>query len=114
MHKLLRNIKNFFQKHIRGWSDDECYDLDYTFVKWINSRFKTYLKQASRMVDLEYHTFTYKRKKYTQKEIIERIIYLSDELLNDNKYYSYDDQEIYTMSHEILDLFKLVYWHMWW
>lgn len=114
MSNLIRNIKFFFQKHIRGYSDDECYNLDYTFIKWINSRFKTYLKQVSGIVDLEYHTFTYKRKKYTQKEIIERIIYLSDELLNDDNYYNNDTQEGYVMTYEMLDLFKLVYWDMWW
>lgn len=111
MSNLIRNIKFFFQRHIRGYSDDECYNLDYTFIKWINSRFKTYLKQASEIVDLEYHTFTYKHKKYTQKEIIERIIYLSDDILN----YELDEylDPIASVS-EIFDLFKLVYWNMWW
>lgn len=35
-----RDIKYWFQRRTRGWSDDETWNLDWNFFKWVNSRFK--------------------------------------------------------------------------
>lgn len=112
---IKRNLKFWFQKRIRGWSDDECWNLNLSFIEWVNSRFKRYMKDASKMIDLEFHTFKYKRKKYTQKEIIERIIKLSDEVLEIG--FNYDNEtkdKINEDVNEMFDLFKIVFWAMWW
>ena len=51
---IKRDIKYWFQRRIRGWSDDETWNLDYEFIKWVNSRFKKYKEKAIGIVDLEY------------------------------------------------------------
>ena len=107
---IKRNIKFWCQRRTRGWSDDECWNLDFEFVKWINSRFKQYKKGASKVVDLEYRVYKYKKKKYTQLELIDRVIQLSDKLINGDYYFRESNEEV----DEILDIFKLVYLSMWW
>lgn len=83
LHIIIRSIKYWFQRRIRGWSDDETWNLDYEFIKWVNSRFKKYKEKAIGTVDLEYHKFKYKRKEYTQLQLIDRVIELTDEILTD-------------------------------
>lgn len=39
---MIYKIKNILQKIFRGYSDDEVYDLDRTFVKFILPRLKRY------------------------------------------------------------------------
>ena len=113
---IKRNIKFWFQRRIRGWSDDETWNLDCEFIKWVNSRFKKYKEQTSEIVDLEYHKFKYKRKEYTQLQLIDRVIELTDEILTD-KYWDliYTDAErLGKIKDEVLDIFKLIYGVMWW
>ena len=110
---IKRNIKYWFQRRTRGWSDDETWNLDCEFIKWVNSRFKKYKEQTSEIVDLEYHEFIYKRKKYTQLELIDKVIELSDSLLNNYWVWEdYFDRE--KIVNEIFDIFKLIFWTMWW
>ena len=54
----------------------DCWDLEYTFFKWLEERLPVYLKEGGAFVDLEYHKFEFRGKEYTQKELIERMIHL--------------------------------------
>ena len=114
---IKENIKFWLQRRIRGWSDDECWTVNYEFLKWINSRFKQYKKDAIKTVDLEYFTYNYKDKDYTQLQIIERIIELTDDLVDDEKYFSLEYKDFEKMEedlNELFDLFRLVFHQMWW
>lgn len=115
LKKIKRPIKYWFQRRIRGWSDDECWNLDYHFIKWVNSRFKKYKEQAIKIVDLEFKKFTYKKKVYTQLELIDKVIELTDEFI-DGDYWDVDitTTNLEKIKNEIFDIFKLIYWHMWW
>ena len=113
---IKRDIKYWFQRRIRGWSDDETWNLDYEFIKWVNSRFKKYKEGAIGTVDLEYHKFKYKRKEYTQLQLIDRVIELTDEILTDeywNLIYT-DAERLDKIKDEVFDIFKLIYGVMWW
>lgn len=115
-HIIKRNIKHWFQRRTRGWSDDETYNLNYQFIKWINVRFKKYKELANKIVDLGYHKFTYQGKEYTQLELIEREIYLTEELLGDD-FWSFDTVKVAKtkeMVEEVFDIFKLIFFTMWW
>ena len=74
---IKRDIKYWFQRRTRGWSDDETWNLDWEFFRWVNSRFKQYRKDASDIVDLELYKFNYKGKEYTQLELINKVIKLT-------------------------------------
>ena len=116
LHIIIRNIKYWFQRRTRGWSDDETWNLNYEFILWLNSRFKKYKEQATKMVDLEYYKFEYKDKIYTQLQVIDRIIELTDYIIN-NDYYEMmwsDVERLEAMKNEIFDLFKMSFGAMWW
>lgn len=108
---IKRNIKFWFQRRTRGWSDDETWNLDYEFIKWINSRFKKY-KELS-IADMTFNKFKYKKKRYTQLELIDKEIELTDNILKNYWVYEdgFDKKEIVD---EIFDIFKLIFWTMWW
>ena len=116
LHIIIRNIKYWLQRRIRGWSDDETWNLNYEFILWLNSRFKKYREQAIKIVNLEYYKFEYKDKIYTQLQVIDRIIELTDYIIN-NDYYEMmwsDVEHLEAMKHEICDLFKMSFGAMWW
>ena len=111
-----RDIKYWLQRRIRGWSDDETWNLDYEFIKWVNSRFKKYKEKASKIVDLEFHRFEYESKEYTQLELINRIIKLTNKLIDEDYFMGKleEAEEITKAKDEVFDIFKLIYGVMWW
>lgn len=111
LRTLKRSIKYWFQRRIRGWSDDETWNLDYEFIKWVNSRFKKYKEKTSKIVDLEFHRFEYEGKKYTQLELIDKVIKLSNEYIDTNLL---SEDKLNSIKDEIFDIFKLIFWTMWW
>lgn len=113
---IKRAIKYWFQRRTRGWSDDDCWNLDYEFIKWVNSRFKVYKEQAR--VDMSFHTFKYKRKEYTQGELIDEIIRITDKLVDEHYYFNIVfgiglDEDVKEYE-RFIDMFSLVIGCMWW
>ena len=92
----------------------ECWNLDYELIKWLNTHLKVYKKEASKIVDLEFYKFTYKKKEYTQLEILDRLIEITDYLL-DIDYFIIEVPELVNKNkNEMYDLLKLVHWNLWW
>lgn len=89
---------------------EECWNIDYEFLKWLNIHLRTYIEDASKIVDLEYKEYEYNGITYTQKGIMERMIELTDKLTNE--YFVPNDD--YEMIYEVLDLFKIVFVDLWW
>ena len=113
---LKRNVKYWFQRRTRGWSDDETWNLDCEFFRWVNSRIKQYRKDASDIVDLEFYKFNYKGKEYTQLELINKVIKLTNRLIDEDYFMSKleEAEEITKMKDEVFDIFKLIFFSMWW
>lgn len=90
---------------------EECWDLDNYLVKWLNEHLKFFKEEVNGIINLEYHTYIYNGKEYTQLEIINRLIELTEELQD---VYSIvpDDKE--KMKDEMYDLLKLVHFDLWW
>lgn len=100
---------------------EECYSLDYELIKWLNEHLKVFKEESTKVVDLEFHKYKYKSKEYTQLEIINRLIEITDYLLNDEPYSSYlelisvqDIKRISARKNEMYDLLKLIHWELWW
>ena len=87
----------------------DCWDLDYAFFKWLKERLPVYLKEAGEVVDLEFHKFTYNGEEWTQKALIERMIWLLNTLPRSEWTEGYDEK-----SKEILQIWTLVFPTMWW
>lgn len=96
--------------HKKKKISQDCWDLDQAFFVWLYEHLVVYLKEAGKMVDLSYHKFDYKGKKYTQEEIIKMMI--ND--LKDIHYLDTWNPKYQDLSNEILDLWKLVFHAMWW
>lgn len=112
MSKLKQRVKFAWQKLTRGWSDDETWVLNWEFVRWINTRSKRYLELAGELVDLGYYKFTYKGKKYTQSELIKKMIELSDEYLDEDK--GCDLERDFELENEIAKIWSMLISCMWW
>jgi hypothetical protein len=113
---LSKKVKYWLQRKTRGWSDDETWNLDYEFIKWINTRFKKYKELATEIVDLEEYKFKYNGKTYTQLQIIDRIIEITDYMIK-NDYFEItwsEDGYLNDLKNEMFDLLKAVFPAMWW
>lgn len=90
---LLRDMKYWFQRRTRGWSDDETWCLDYNFYKWLNSRLKIFIRDANKVVNLDYYVFELEGENYTLLELMYYLVDLTDNILE-----LYDSTEISTIA----------------
>lgn len=90
---------------------EECWNIDYSFIKWLRPRLEIYKEDASKCIDLEFHKFTYKDIEYSQLELIDRMIELL--LFLEDNYYDISE-EVVTKTYELLDLFSLTFRSLWW
>jgi len=113
---MFRNIKYWFQRRTRGWSDDVTWDLNNHFIEDMNVKLKKYRELAGEKVDLEFHTFEYKGKTYTQLELINKLIDLTDELidLDINTWDGKDAGQVQKDINEVFNIMKLVVYSLWW
>lgn len=94
---------------------EECWSLDYHIVEWLNEHLKVYLKDANSFIDLTVHRFEYQGKEYTQLELLNKLITVTDELLE-----GYDDwlisrpQSAERLKDEMYNILKLLHWSLWW
>ena len=87
----------------------DCWSLDTAFYDWLRERLPIYLKEAGAFVNLEYHKFTFRDKEYTQKELVERMIYLLR-----RAEVEYDLTKQFDEEQEVLEIWAIVAPAMWW
>lgn len=93
----------------------ECWNLDYELVKWLNEHLKIYKDDASKIIDLEFYKFKYKKVELTTFDVLNRLIDLTDYLLMNYDIAPIEETEaIEKAKNEMYDLLKLVHWHLWW
>lgn len=88
----------------------ECWGLDYAWLEWLRERLPVFLKEADRVVNLEYHTFSYRGKTWTQKALIEELIKLLKSIDGKDEW----DDGYVEVCDDIIDIWKLIYHYMWW
>ena len=101
---------------------EETYNVDYELIKWLNEHLKGYLKYAKKHIKLDYYTFEHEGKTLTQEEMINRVIEITDCLLNSQIYWNYEEndnssldcEKMYRMKDEMYDILKAIHWHLWW
>ena len=82
-------------------------------IKWVNSRFRAYKKNASTIIDLEFHKIKYKSTEYTLGELINKVIYLTNMYIVLSEKIN-EDEKLNSIKNEVFDIFKEIYWYMWW
>lgn len=61
------------QETCGGHDVRELFNFDITFIEYLYTMLKMYIEHAGKDIDLNYHTFEYQNKKYTQLEAINHI-----------------------------------------
>ena len=84
------------------------WNLNTEFIHWVNYWFKEYKKNT--IVDLTFHKFEYNGVLLTQEQVIDKIIDITNHIIEVNDWWEIEDREW----EEVLDLFKLVFPAMWW
>lgn len=92
----------------------ECWNFNSELVKWLNEHLKVYKKQAGKNIDLTFHKFVVGKEIFTQEQIINRLIELTDYLIKNYDNWSLDPDIINSYKNEMYDLLKEVHWVMWW
>ena len=92
----------------------ETYVLDYSLIKWLNEHLKVYLKETEGIIDLTFNKFVYKKQEYTQLEIVNRLVEITDCLLDEDVYYCSTNKQTERLVKEMYDLLKLVHFCLWW
>ena len=86
------------------------WNLNHEFICWINYWFKKYKEEAD--IDLQFYRFTVNGVQMTQGEAIDRVIELTDYIESD--FYDFEDKERDKAVNEVFDIFKEIFWCMWW
>ena len=67
-------------------------EIEILFVEWIKKTFEEYKIKTFKTVDLDYREYEYHTQVYTQRQIIDLIIQLSDKVLkNCNDFFISDN-----------------------
>ena len=106
-----RQIKYWFQRRIRGYDDSLAWNINYEFIIWLKKALILYLKQAPRVIDIEYHKFEFEGKTLTQKEMMINLLW--ECIYLEKHYYDYED-EVEKHTERLLTIFKEVYHYLWW
>ena len=92
-----------------GFDSRECWNLNNTFVEWLYSRLCMYKKEASKIIDLTYHTFEWNNETITLLQAIDLILEVCKEHLTTE----FLDKD-YTKIQEIMPLWGMILPYMWW
>lgn len=119
MFQLLRKNKGIsikFPKSKKRTLKEECWNLDYSFVLWLDKHLHQYLKDASRVIDLEYHKIEYKGSSYTLLELITKMLQITNKLTEEDFFWGYKDdyESVEKLISELLDIFKVTFHYLWW
>lgn len=95
-----------------GFGHKECFSLDSTFHLWLYERLMMYLDDAAGYINLEYHTFEFEGKRYTQRQLIDRM--LEDLRFIFSEDYDDTDPSHYKREREIAQIWAIVLPAMWW
>ncbi len=87
---MIRSIRFFFQRLIRGWDDSDTWSLDFTISKFVLPRLKRY-KEIT-IVDWEHHNSE------AGCDILEELIWMHEMIVA--------DEEIHWMTGEVLERFE--------
>lgn len=113
---MFKKIKYIWQRITRGWSDKDCWNLDYNLVKWINSHIKVLYRDGSKIIDWSYNKHKYKKKEYSDEELFLKLIDITDKLMEfyNNEIETDKIKEIDNLKNEMYDILKIMHWHLWW
>ena len=100
------------QREEYGFDVRETWNLDNTFIEWIYTRFMMYREHC--IVNLDYHKISYKSEEMTQREAIDKVIYLAKEVLQNEDWDAKGEKMKIENMEEICEILKELLPYMWW
>lgn len=98
------------EKEEYGFNSRETWELETAFYLWLYERLRMYLDCA--VVDLNYHTYKYRRGQYSQLEMIQQILNrIRFRFSKDFDCYNKEDLKYVS---EIGKIWSLIMREMWW
>ena len=70
------------ERKIYGFDSRDTWSLDNAYYCWMFEHLRMFIDKADGVINLDYHTFDYNGKKYTQKEMILPSNFISISLMN--------------------------------
>lgn len=133
--KRWNSFRSYERKY--GVFVSNCWALDHAMLKFLYEHLVQYKKDASKIVNLEFHKFDYKGQEYTQIELINKMIDICEYILMDldsvskrsvaykrlknNPYYKEYGAEYWEVEFhhpeiekEVWDIWAIIYPAMWW
>lgn len=104
-------MKKIFKSKKRKMQE-ECWNLGYEFVKWLNEHLKIYVEDKQKVVDMEYYKYDYKGKNYTELEMMNKLVDVTDELLKE--YDEIDCDKMNKLKDEMYELLKKIHFSLEW
>ena len=109
IRRFLLKTKHFFQRRTRGWSDDDCWNLEQAFMFWLLPHLKIYRRDADQVIDLTWHKIQYKNKTYTLLFLLNKLIMLTEQYILVRYYYESEDvKEIQKLYNEVLNIYRVI------
>lgn len=93
--------------------DRECWDLDMSFINWLEPRLKQYVKRGGKIVDLTYHKITVDGIERDQLYWINEMLTLCDLIHYEERQSSFDN-DIKENEMRIGRIWAEVLPYMWW
>lgn len=92
---------------------EETYDLNYSFILWLNEHLKVYKEHASKIIDLTYHKIKIDDTEYNLEEALDVMIRTSNRLLDEDYYDPFDknyQKDVDTLLKFFTKSFDLLWW----
>ena len=105
-------MKKIFKSKKRKMQE-ECWNLSYEFVKWLNEHLKIYVEDKPKIVDMEYFEFDYKGKNYTELEMVNKLIEITDNLISEEDK-NMDGVKMCQLKDEMYEILKEIHFTLWW
>lgn len=98
-----------------GFDERETWNLNDTMVEWMYSHLMMYTEIGGKTVDLNYHTFDFNGRMFSELEAIEFIKekcrrYLTFELTDDDMTYDEINAEMKEALHLLAEIFPALWW----
>lgn len=92
---------------------EECWNLDATFMRWLNEHLKVFREDASKCIDMGYHKFEYDGEIVPFKDLLDKLIDLTDEFIKVQDE-NWLDESLDDLKEDIMFIFNMIFWCLWW
>lgn len=110
--QIKRNIKFAWQRLTRDYDDSISWDLGFESIKHMRNGLKLYLRDAPKVVDLEYHKIEYLGHEFSLLTWLKVFLDICNDLVD--SYYDFDDQKCITLLEQYMICYKKLMFYLWW